>query len=556
MDYFKNRRLFRRYKHKAEFFVVIDSNYYKASTIDFSLSGLCIFIEGMPQIIPNSFIDIKIDEMDLDIQGKVVWSKKTDANLIAGIEKMSISGLLKHYPLSDILLDLQRSNVTGILDISKESAFKRIYIKNGVMIYASSTYQEDKLEEILLRTGKISTDQYYQSIDMMKKTGNPQVKVLIELGYLKHDELLRAVKHQAEEIILSLFSWQDGTVKFIEGPFADQVLPLKLSAASLIFRGIQKINNPDYIKSICPPPDIILYYSAEPMNLFQDITLTESDSYVLSLIDSRLTVGEMLSVSQLGEIQTMKILCALVGVRMIEPVGKGVLPDKGVDKIIKEPHAKTDPAFVEKVEDLFAKLESSDYYTILGIAKNASHDEIKKAYYGRAKEFHPDKHLYLSSETIKEKLNAIFAAVSDAYNALSNPEERAKYNRVLPKESAKSPDKKEMARRRFQEGQLAFRKGLYTEAAALFGQAIYLDTSVADYHYHLGLAYAKQKKSREAINSINAALKYDPFNAEYLAEVGHLYLQLNLKLRAKSAFEKAIKIDPSNKSAPDGLKMI
>jgi cytochrome c-type biogenesis protein CcmH/NrfG len=51
-------------------------------------------------------------------------------------------------------------------------------------------------------------------------------------------------------------------------------------------------------------------------------------------------------------------------------------------------------------------------------------------------------------------------------------------------------------------------------------------------------------------------LKRNPSNAEYLAELGHVYIELGFKLRAKSAFEKAMHIDPYNKRADEGLRII
>ena len=75
-------------------------------------------------------------------------------------------------------------------------------------------------------------------------------------------------------------------------------------------------------------------------------------------------------------------------------------------------------------------------------------------------------------------------------------------------------------------------------------------------YFNLGLALVKTDELREAVNIFNQALKLDPMNADYLAELGHIYLKLGLNLRAQSTFEKAIKMDPFNTMAYDGLKRI
>jgi Flp pilus assembly protein TadD len=57
-------------------------------------------------------------------------------------------------------------------------------------------------------------------------------------------------------------------------------------------------------------------------------------------------------------------------------------------------------------------------------------------------------------------------------------------------------------------------------------------------------------------NWISRALKYEPFNPGYLTEAGYIYIQLGFHQRARSSFEKVIKIDPSNNRAADGLQNI
>jgi len=62
---------------------------------------------------------------------------------------------------------------------------------------------------------------------------------------------------------------------------------------------------------------------------------------------------------------------------------------------------------------------SRDYYEILGVAKSASADEVKRAYRKLAQEFHPDKGG--DAEKFKE--------INEAYQVLSDPQKRAQYDR-------------------------------------------------------------------------------------------------------------------------------
>ena len=64
-----------------------------------------------------------------------------------------------------------------------------------------------------------------------------------------------------------------------------------------------------------------------------------------------------------------------------------------------------------------------EYYETLGISRDASPEEVKRAYRKRAMESHPDRH---GGDRDKE---ALFKQVNEAYATLSDPEKRARYDR-------------------------------------------------------------------------------------------------------------------------------
>lgn len=64
-------------------------------------------------------------------------------------------------------------------------------------------------------------------------------------------------------------------------------------------------------------------------------------------------------------------------------------------------------------------MSKKDYYEILGVSKDASEDEIRRAYKKLAIKWHPDKH-----QNDKKEAEEKFKEISEAYSVLSDPKKK------------------------------------------------------------------------------------------------------------------------------------
>jgi len=563
----RQRRHFRRYKRRSQFDLVFDKRTFRAELIDYSGSGVGIIVESSLPVTEGAVLDLALSEPAIHTEGEIVWLKRSGKGIKIGIKKIGIfHGLLRDYILADVFIGLQRRKMTGILELRNDSLLKKVYIRDGEVIFSESNQSDDGIGEILLREGKISSKQYVHFKDVSKNTEKKHITLLVELGYLKPAELVWAVRRQSEEIIMSLFGMENGSFEFKECPVSDKVITLKLSPVNLIYKGINRISELHKLKKIENllqlSDNSLMCFSSDPLNLFQSITLDDAGREVVSYIDGKTSIKDILLLSHHSEIETRKILYALLSTRIIDSKdSKSELkhtsdnPEEiSAEDIIRKSKREIPQEIINKIETTYTTFLNAGYYKILALRESAPFDEIKRAYHKAVKEFHPDRYSYLDSEHLRHKLNTIFNFITEAYAILSDPEKKKQYDSQLSYKTVQKTSNNELAVIRFEEAIREFRNKNFTQASEFFGQAVYLDSSIAKYHYYYGLSLGKLKRYKDAGRALQKALKIDPINADCLAELGYVYLDLGFEARARNSFEKALRLSPSHKRAGEGMR--
>ncbi|RMG04315.1 MAG: DUF4388 domain-containing protein [Nitrospirae bacterium] len=475
------------------------------------------------------------------------------------MKEVPLEGNLKDHSLPSILVYLNSINATGTLTVRSDIWSKNIYLIDGNVIFASSTYADDRLGEMLLKAGKITLEQYNKSVEMLKETGKRQGAILVELGYLTPKELFWGVKHQVQEIIYSLFQVENADYRFVSGHAADdEVITLKMSLGKLIFEGVKRINNWTRMKSEIPPLDTIMRLSTDPRRLFQEIEFGEGEREVLSLVKQGKTIEEILNSFSGGSFNALQSVYTLYSIGIIEPKeaenGQEGITLEELTESIREEEAE----FVREAEELFSRLHELKPSELLGVTAEDTPQSIKKKYYKLAKKFHPDRYFSIKQEHIKGKLTVLFDAITKAYNELKDGVKQEVIENGAEEEKAQEaarPDNKTLAYEQYRRGVSEYKEGNYWQASEAFRWATRLDPERPIYWSYLGLSlYHQPKRLKEAEEATLEAIKLEPFRAKHYANLGNIYLKAGLFKRARRQFEKALKYDPKNSIAINGLK--
>jgi DnaJ-class molecular chaperone len=184
-----------------------------------------------------------------------------------------------------------------------------------------------------------------------------------------------------------------------------------------------------------------------------------------------------------------------------------------------------------------AYAKNKDYFALLGVSMDASRAQIQKAYFELARQVHPDRLRKQNLEDLVDEATVVFKVLSDAYNLLINPEQRAAYVEQMGLHVAATgevmgdrSDLTEMAKIFHHKGMLLLKRQDYARAEEFFRKAYDADAENAVYALRLGWSILNnaerddKERTREARVFLIEAVEKDEKNAE-----AHYHLALFYK---------------------------
>lgn len=219
----------------------------------------------------------------------------------------------------------------------------------------------------------------------------------------------------------------------------------------------------------------------------------------------------------------------------------------------------------ERLANKVAAMRKLDYFEILGVPTTATREEIKRAYFALAKEYHPDKHFGSSSAEVRQLAQQLYDLISSAHDTLTDPVERDRYLKEVAagvkREMGDDVGKILAAEGKFQKGEDLMRSRNYAGAHALFKEAIALYKDEGEFHAWLGwsafqLDPTQPETIDEAVANIEHAISLNPKIDKPYLFLGYIYKATGRPDKAEKQFEKAIQANPDCTEALRELRLL
>lgn len=495
-----------------------------------------------------------------------------------------MQGNLTKDQLPDVIQSLGRERESGVLQVSREDTSKRIYFGRGTMVFARSTLHSDRLGEMLVRKGELTRSNLALASNKMRARRERLGTTLVSLGLLSPHQLQTRLAEQVRGIIHSLFSWNHGEFRFQpeSSPFQPDVA-LDLPTVPIILEGTREMDV-EKVSAALGALDRVVTNTKDARVIAHYANLSTEEGFVLSRVDGTATLADILMMSPLAEVETMRCLYALLSSGFLEVGTKSreVAPSVGRRqepielfhragaRVLSPAPASTTSSTVADLRselDIEAKLVSlatGTYYDWLEVHRSADTKALKKAFATLIKKYHPDRHRPEVLKSVGSKLEEILTKVSQAQETLCDPQSRRRYDNSLrteapkgevaatsavpPKPEPKPPTPSEhMAERYFLEAKKFFAQRDYHEAVKLMEEAVGIDASQVRYQCLLAKALSRNPKWRKSAEEhFKTALRLDPFHTDSLVGLAELYETVGLTRRAHALYSEAVEIDPGN----------
>ena len=235
---------------------------------------------------------------------------------------MALAGNIQEFGLADIFQIVSLQQKTGELIVEGGEGKVSILLENGFIVGADATFRpiEERLQQSLVRSGKINKFQLKKATENQKKTLQPLWTVLAELGEVDLGVLQNGLSQQIHETVYHLLRWTEGKYRFEpkKNVEYDRQLMSPINTEFLVMEGFRITDEWSEIEKVITAFDLVVRQTPGPHGSLDD--LSQAETKVYTLLEQEHTIQEVIDSCQLGEFDTCQTIYELIKKNLVERV--------------------------------------------------------------------------------------------------------------------------------------------------------------------------------------------------------------------------------------------
>ncbi len=334
--------------------------------------------------------------------------------------------------VATILADRYRASFSGHVVFRRGETEKVVHFLEGRPVFATSNLAHDRMGELLCREGKITREQHERCEEVVIETGRRMGEILVEKGCLKRRELLPAVRRHVEDIIYSLFAWEDGEYAAIaEDLVSGEKIRISRHPAAIILEGVRRKYSWPLLEEYLGTPAAVVVTGARARvdEVLASADLSPAESAFVTSLDGDRTLGEAADDKGLEPLLAYQLGFGLVALGAAQILHKGGDSRADIDttrapSLVGETDLAIDRQRVIVKREL---VDEADYFSLLGVRRDATRFEIRRAYETARREYAPGSFPAEVREELGDAIDEINELLDEAFAVLGDDDLRAAY---------------------------------------------------------------------------------------------------------------------------------
>jgi len=253
-------------------------------------------------------------------------SRAVDARRLAERPQIFEQGMSQHFQyrgtleetsLAEMFYTIFRHRVPGLIEITNGTTVKRITIRDGLVLHASSSDRADRLGAFLYRSGKLSRKTLEETMRRRRSSNTRHGQIMIEDGLLSPGELFQAIRGQMEAIVWSVFAWKQGEVTFQIGERPAPSVRIHLPMRQVVLRGVKHVPDVKALVAQLGRRDTVMTPSYDIEDLLE-IALDQDEYRLLRLVDGARSIYDICSQGPFSVAENARLLYAYHVLRLVQ----------------------------------------------------------------------------------------------------------------------------------------------------------------------------------------------------------------------------------------------
>lgn len=235
----------------------------------------------------------------------------------------------------------------------------KVAFNKGKLVYASLSDQEDGLVAVLNRAGKLTNEQAEALKARAKGMDDKALAMrLMNAKYVTKEDIVGVISQHTKDVVLNLIQWEDGPFRFEENvPLPQDHILVPIDLENIIIEGTRQRKRMDEINAIIDSLDVALRFPENPKEKFKGVHLSVEEWKVVSYVNPKNTIRQIMKVLNMSELQIKKVVYGLHQAGLVEIVRQAAAPTTSKSasrraKQRKQPDKKVINKLIERLQSI------------------------------------------------------------------------------------------------------------------------------------------------------------------------------------------------------------